>query len=171
MVLEEGVIHMIRTAKVPFFQSRPSAALCLSTFAIAVLPLAAGFSGLAVGLDMAPLPPRCRSASPPGSPSSSPDISQPPNWSNASTSAASARGCEDVFLGGVLRTTPPGVTAASARGCEVGFWMHIHDSTAKKPTWAASAAHNSNSCFLLPLCGHKLLRNGLDILNIVSLLW
>ncbi|MDR2670695.1 MAG: magnesium-translocating P-type ATPase [Oscillospiraceae bacterium] len=50
------VIHMIRTAKVPFLQSRPSAALYVSTFVIAVLPLAVGFSGLAVGLDMAPLP-------------------------------------------------------------------------------------------------------------------
>ncbi|MDR1157742.1 MAG: magnesium-translocating P-type ATPase [Oscillospiraceae bacterium] len=50
------VIHMIRTAKVPFLQSRPSAALCLSTFVVAVLPLVMGFSGLAVGLDMAPLP-------------------------------------------------------------------------------------------------------------------
>ncbi|MDR0381433.1 MAG: magnesium-translocating P-type ATPase [Oscillospiraceae bacterium] len=50
------VIHMIRTAKVPFLQSRPSAALFLSTFAVAALPLAVGFSGLAAGLDMAPLP-------------------------------------------------------------------------------------------------------------------
>ncbi len=50
------VIHMIRTGKVPFLQSRPSPALLVSTLVVAVVALATGFSGLSVGIDMAPLP-------------------------------------------------------------------------------------------------------------------
>ncbi len=50
------VIHMIRTSKVPFLQSKPSAPLLLSTGLVAVLALVVGFSGLAVGIDMAALP-------------------------------------------------------------------------------------------------------------------
>ena len=50
------IIHMIRTAKIPFFQSKPSWPLFLSTFIVAALALGVGFSGLAVGIDMFRLP-------------------------------------------------------------------------------------------------------------------
>jgi Mg2+-importing ATPase len=50
------IIHMIRTAKAPFVQSKPSHALLFSTLAIAVLAAAIGFTDLAVGLDMLRLP-------------------------------------------------------------------------------------------------------------------
>ncbi|MDR0883587.1 MAG: magnesium-translocating P-type ATPase [Oscillospiraceae bacterium] len=50
------IIHMIRTAKVPFLQSKPSLALWLPTLIVAAVTLLVGFSGLAVGLDMARLP-------------------------------------------------------------------------------------------------------------------
>lgn len=50
------VIHMIRTAKVPFVQSRAAGPLMISTFVVAIIALAIAFSGLAVGLDMAALP-------------------------------------------------------------------------------------------------------------------
>lgn len=50
------VIHMIRTAKTPFVQSRAAKPLLLSTAIVAVAAFAVGFSGIAVGLDMAPLP-------------------------------------------------------------------------------------------------------------------
>jgi len=49
-------IHMIRTAKMPFLQSRPSLPLFLSTFVVAAVALATGFTGFAVGLDMQRLP-------------------------------------------------------------------------------------------------------------------
>ncbi len=52
------VIHLIRTEKLPFIQSRPSMPLFLSTFLIAVLALIIGFTGLSVGFDMSPLPVR-----------------------------------------------------------------------------------------------------------------
>ena len=52
------VIHLIRTEKLPFVQSRPSMPLFLSTFLIAVLALIIGFTGLSVGFDMSPLPVR-----------------------------------------------------------------------------------------------------------------
>lgn len=52
------VIHLIRTEKLPFVQSRPSMPLFLSTFLIAVLALIIGFTGLSVGFDMSPLPAR-----------------------------------------------------------------------------------------------------------------
>lgn len=52
------VIHMIRTGKVPFAQSKPSPALLVSTLIVAVIALVIGFSGLAVGIDMATLPGR-----------------------------------------------------------------------------------------------------------------
>lgn len=51
------VIHMIRTGKMPFTQSRPSLPLMLSTVLVAVGALAIGFTGFAVGFDMSPLPP------------------------------------------------------------------------------------------------------------------
>ncbi len=50
------IIHMIRTAKKPFLQSRPSTALLFSTVTVAALALAVGFSNLSAGLDMLPLP-------------------------------------------------------------------------------------------------------------------
>lgn len=50
------VIHMIRTAKIPFLQSKPSRPLFLSTFIVAVLALATGFTDFAIGLDMHRLP-------------------------------------------------------------------------------------------------------------------
>ncbi|NLF26545.1 MAG: magnesium-translocating P-type ATPase [Clostridiales bacterium] len=50
------VIHMIRTARIPFLQSMPSLPLFLSTFLVAAVALATGFTGLAIGLDMQRLP-------------------------------------------------------------------------------------------------------------------
>lgn len=50
------VIHMIRTAKIPFLQSKPSAPLVISTFVVAVIAVAVAFSGLATGIDMMTLP-------------------------------------------------------------------------------------------------------------------
>ncbi|HPS34558.1 MAG TPA: magnesium-translocating P-type ATPase [Oscillospiraceae bacterium] len=50
------VIHTIRTSKIPFIQSKSSAALYLSTFIIAAAAIAVGFTSLAVGLDMTKLP-------------------------------------------------------------------------------------------------------------------
>lgn len=50
------VIHLIRTEKLPFVQSRPSMPLFLSTFIIAVLALVIGFTDLSVGFDMHRLP-------------------------------------------------------------------------------------------------------------------
>ncbi len=50
------VIYMIRTAKIPFLQGRPSAPLLLSTLIVAAAALIMGFSDFAVGLDMMPLP-------------------------------------------------------------------------------------------------------------------
>ncbi|WP_370738182.1 magnesium-translocating P-type ATPase [Scatolibacter rhodanostii] len=50
------VIHMIRTEKLPFLQSRPSLPLLLSTLAVAVIAIGVAFTHLAVGIDMIPLP-------------------------------------------------------------------------------------------------------------------
>lgn len=50
------VMHMIRTAKIPFIHSRPSLGLCVSTGIVALLALLTGFTNLAVGLDMHRLP-------------------------------------------------------------------------------------------------------------------
>ena len=50
------VIHMIRTAKIPFLQSNPSMPLFLSTFIVAVVALVTGFTDVAIGLDMHRLP-------------------------------------------------------------------------------------------------------------------
>jgi Mg2+-importing ATPase len=52
------VIHLIRTAKIPFAQSKPSAALLVPTLVVAAVTIAVGFSALAVGLDMSRLPVR-----------------------------------------------------------------------------------------------------------------
>ncbi len=50
------VIHMIRTAKLPFLHSRPSMPLFLSTFIVALIAFAIGFTDFAIGLDMYRLP-------------------------------------------------------------------------------------------------------------------
>ena len=50
------VIHMIRTAKVPFTQSNAAMPLLISTVIVAVVALAIAFSSIAVGLDMMALP-------------------------------------------------------------------------------------------------------------------
>ncbi len=50
------VIHMIRTAKTPFLQSKPSWPLIFSTSVVAIIALVIGFSRLAVGFDMMQLP-------------------------------------------------------------------------------------------------------------------
>jgi magnesium-translocating P-type ATPase len=50
------VIHMIRTVKVPFTQSRAAKPLLISTLIVAVVALAIAFSSMAIGLDMAALP-------------------------------------------------------------------------------------------------------------------
>ena len=50
------IIHMIRTAKVPFLKSKPSAPLLLSTVIVVIVALLIGFTNFAIGLDMPPLP-------------------------------------------------------------------------------------------------------------------
>jgi Mg2+-importing ATPase len=50
------IIHLIRTAKIPFVQSKPSVMLLIPTLAVAAVTLAVGFSPLSVGLDMTRLP-------------------------------------------------------------------------------------------------------------------
>ncbi|MDR3263295.1 MAG: magnesium-translocating P-type ATPase [Clostridiales bacterium] len=50
------VIHMIRTAKVPFLQSRSSAALYISTLTVTAAVFVIGFTHIAVGFDMTALP-------------------------------------------------------------------------------------------------------------------
>lgn len=50
------VIHMIRTAKLPFLHSRSSMPLFLSTFVVAFIAFAIGFTDFAIGLDMYRLP-------------------------------------------------------------------------------------------------------------------
>lgn len=50
------IIHMIRTGKKPFLQSKPSSALFFSTLTVAVIALAVSFTNLSIGLDMIPLP-------------------------------------------------------------------------------------------------------------------
>jgi len=50
------VIHMIRTAKIPFLQSKPSIPLFLSTFIVMAVALITGFTDFAIGLDMLRLP-------------------------------------------------------------------------------------------------------------------
>ncbi len=50
------IIHMIRTGKKPFLQSKPSPALFFSTLTVAIIALAVSFTNLSIGLDMIPLP-------------------------------------------------------------------------------------------------------------------
>ncbi|HFU4084306.1 TPA: magnesium-translocating P-type ATPase [Streptococcus suis] len=50
------VIQIIRTGKVPFLQSKPSLPLIVSNLIVVVVALAIGFTKLAIGIDMMPLP-------------------------------------------------------------------------------------------------------------------
>lgn len=50
------VIHMIRTAKIPFIQSRASLGLSMSTLIVTVVAIAIAFTPLATGIDMMTLP-------------------------------------------------------------------------------------------------------------------
>lgn len=50
------IIHIIRSGKAPFIQSRAAWPLMLSTLIVAVLALFIGFSEMAIGLDMMQLP-------------------------------------------------------------------------------------------------------------------
>ncbi|NLB81446.1 MAG: HAD-IC family P-type ATPase, partial [Clostridiaceae bacterium] len=50
------VIHIIRTAKLPFLQSKPSMPLFLSTLIVAVVAIITGFTDFAIGIDMMRLP-------------------------------------------------------------------------------------------------------------------
>ncbi|MGI6580153.1 MAG: magnesium-translocating P-type ATPase [Saccharofermentanales bacterium] len=50
------IIHMIRTGKIPFIQSRPAPALLLSTSLVGVVALIIGFTPLAVVLDLRQMP-------------------------------------------------------------------------------------------------------------------
>ena len=50
------VIHIIRTGKVPFIQSKPSAPLVASTFLVVVIAAVIAFSGLSGGVGMTALP-------------------------------------------------------------------------------------------------------------------
>ena len=50
------VIHIIRTGRVPFLQSKPSLSLIVSSSIVVVVSIAVGFSRLAIGIDMMPLP-------------------------------------------------------------------------------------------------------------------
>jgi Mg2+-importing ATPase len=50
------VIHMIRTGKIPFLQSKPSAPLAISSLIVAAVTIAVSFSGLAAHIDLRALP-------------------------------------------------------------------------------------------------------------------
>lgn len=50
------IIHMIRTAKRPFIDSRPSRKLWFSTLIVGIIATIISFSHLAIGLGMVPLP-------------------------------------------------------------------------------------------------------------------
>jgi len=50
------VVHMIRTERVPFAQSRPAGLLLATTLLFSALTIGIGFGGFAAYLDMAALP-------------------------------------------------------------------------------------------------------------------
>lgn len=50
------IIHMIRTAKIPFIQSRASMPLVVSTALVTIAAIFIGFTNIAVGIDMMRLP-------------------------------------------------------------------------------------------------------------------
>ena len=56
IVSQTLIIHMIRTGKVPFIQSRPSKQLVYSTLLVVIATLAIGFTPLAVIFDLRQLP-------------------------------------------------------------------------------------------------------------------
>ena len=56
VVSQALVIHMIRTSRTPFIQSRPSWPLLASTLIVSVIAVVIGFSSLATGIDMQQLP-------------------------------------------------------------------------------------------------------------------
>lgn len=55
-VSQVAIIHMIRTKRVPFIQSRAAWPLMVSTLIVTVIAIAVGFSKMAIGLDMMTLP-------------------------------------------------------------------------------------------------------------------
>lgn len=50
------IVHMIRTEKIPFIQSRASIALCISTGTVSIIALFIGFTKIAMSLDLSVLP-------------------------------------------------------------------------------------------------------------------
>jgi len=56
IVSQTLIVHVIRTGKVPFFQSMPSWPLMATTIAVCVVGMWLPFSGVAHGLGMAPVP-------------------------------------------------------------------------------------------------------------------
>lgn len=56
VVSQALVIHMIRTSRLPFIQSRPSWPLLLSTLVVSVIAVFIGFTHFATGIDMQKLP-------------------------------------------------------------------------------------------------------------------
>ena len=50
------IIHIIRTGRVPFLQSKPSIPLIVSSLLVVAVAIVAGFTKLAIGIDMMPLP-------------------------------------------------------------------------------------------------------------------
>ena len=55
-VSQSLIIHMIRTGKKPFLQSKPSRSLFFSTIAVAIVALIIGFTRISIALDMMALP-------------------------------------------------------------------------------------------------------------------
>ena len=50
------IIHMIRTEKIPFIQSKASKQLTISTLVVTIIALIIGFTNIATIFDLAPLP-------------------------------------------------------------------------------------------------------------------
>ena len=50
------IIHLIRTSKIPFFESKSSKQLLISTFAVVIITLIISFSNIAVIFDLSKLP-------------------------------------------------------------------------------------------------------------------
>ena len=51
------IVHVIRTGKIPFIQSRPSNALLMTTLGICLFGAILPYSSLAGGMDLVALPP------------------------------------------------------------------------------------------------------------------
>jgi Mg2+-importing ATPase len=56
LISQTLIVHMIRTAKIPFFQSRPSAALFLSTLVVIAIGLIIPFTLVGKAVSMIPMP-------------------------------------------------------------------------------------------------------------------